>query len=184
MATVCTGTVQIHKLNFLVKYSVYGKCFWFKFLARKLVTSLYYLNEYFKWNYTNVFTEIEKLSQSGTYDYLILHNFIVPYLTNDTNICFCWHFINNSSVSIETGYVLHGRSSISGRGKRLFSIPQYPDRLWILLNLLSNGYRGLFLQGLKWSGHESDHSLPSGAEVKNGGATPTFPLSLHGVVFN
>jgi hypothetical protein len=29
---------------------------------------------------------------------------------------------------------------ISGRGKRVSSIPQWPDWLWVLSSLLSNGY--------------------------------------------
>jgi hypothetical protein len=28
--------------------------------------------------------------------------------------------------------------------------------------------------GVKWPGHEADHSPPSSAEVKNGGAIPTL----------
>jgi hypothetical protein len=36
---------------------------------------------------------------------------------------------------------------------------------------------------LKRLGRESDHSLPSSAEVKNGGAIPPLPL-LRGVVLN
>jgi hypothetical protein len=28
--------------------------------------------------------------------------------------------------------------------------------------------------GVKWQGHEADHSPPSSAEVKNGGATPVL----------
>jgi hypothetical protein len=29
--------------------------------------------------------------------------------------------------------------------------------------------------GVKWPGHEADNSLPSSAEVKNDGATPSLP---------
>jgi hypothetical protein len=32
--------------------------------------------------------------------------------------------------------------------------------------------------GVKWQGHEADHSLPSSAEVKNGGAIPPL-LVVH-----
>jgi hypothetical protein len=39
-------------------------------------------------------------------------------------------------------YRLDDRSSISGRGKRIFSTPQRPHRLWGPPSLLSNGYRG------------------------------------------
>jgi hypothetical protein len=38
--------------------------------------------------------------------------------------------------------------------------------------------------GVKGSGREADHSLPSSAEVKKGGAIPSFPVHLHGVVLN
>jgi hypothetical protein len=33
-------------------------------------------------------------------------------------------------------------------------------------------------------GHEADHSPPSSAEVKNGGATPPLPICHHGMVLN
>jgi hypothetical protein len=38
--------------------------------------------------------------------------------------------------------------------------------------------------GVTRQGREADHSPPSNAEVKNGGATPPFPLCLHGIVLN
>jgi hypothetical protein len=40
----------------------------------------------------------------------------------------CW--TRDSSVSIGTGYMLEGRRSMPGRGKRFLSNPQRPDRLW------------------------------------------------------
>jgi hypothetical protein len=49
----------------------------------------------------------------------------------------------DSSVGIATGYELDCRGSIPGRGKRFFSPPQRPDRLWGPPSLLPNGYRGL-----------------------------------------
>jgi hypothetical protein len=36
----------------------------------------------------------------------------------------------DSSVNIETGYVLDGRVLIPGRGKKVFSSPQWPAWLW------------------------------------------------------
>jgi hypothetical protein len=55
----------------------------------------------------------------------------------------------DSVVGIATGYGLDGR----GVGVRVpvearfFSSSRRPDRLWVPLNLLSNGYRGLFPWG-------------------------------------
>jgi hypothetical protein len=37
---------------------------------------------------------------------------------------------------------------------------------------------------VKRPGREADYTLPSSAEVKNGGAIPALPISLHGVVLN
>jgi hypothetical protein len=57
--------------------------------------------------------------------------------------------------------------------------------LWGLLSLLPNGYQGLFPWGLKRPGREADHSLPSGAEIKNAlSYTSTPPIRLHGVVLS
>jgi hypothetical protein len=52
-------------------------------------------------------------------------------------------------VGIATGYGLDDQK-IGVRfavGSRIFTPPSRPDRLWGPLNLLSNGYRGLFLRG-------------------------------------
>jgi hypothetical protein len=46
----------------------------------------------------------------------------------------------NNSIGIVTGYELEGRALIPSRDKRIFFIPQRPDRLWCPLNFLSNGY--------------------------------------------
>jgi len=54
---------------------------------------------------------------------------------------------------------------------------KHPDWLWGPSNLL--GELGLW----KWQGHESDHSLPYSAEVKNQESVElylTSPLSFHG----
>jgi hypothetical protein len=72
------------------------------------------------------------------------------------------------------GLRLDGRGSIPCKGKSWFSTPQSPDRLWGPPSLLYNGYRGSSL-GVKRPGREADHSLPSSAEVKNGGAIPLLP---------
>jgi hypothetical protein len=73
------------------------------------------------------------------------------------------------------------RGSNPGRGKR-FSFPDNrSERLWGPPSLLFNWYRGSFL-GVTRPERKADHSLPSGAEVRNEGsykATP--PTCLHGV---
>jgi hypothetical protein len=38
--------------------------------------------------------------------------------------------------------------------------------------------------GVKRQGREADHSPPSSAEVKKGGAIPSLPICLHGVVLD
>jgi hypothetical protein len=38
--------------------------------------------------------------------------------------------------------------------------------------------------GVTRPGHEADHSPPSRAEVKNGGAIPPSPIRLYGMVLN
>jgi hypothetical protein len=75
----------------------------------------------------------------------------------------------DSAVGIATGYGSESR----GVGVRVpvearfLSSPRRPDRLWGLPSLLSNGYRGLFPQGVKRPGREADQSPPTSAEVKN-----------------
>jgi hypothetical protein len=72
-----------------------------------------------------------------------------------------------------SGYGL-GRSSSPGRGKifLFFSSsipvlePTQPPIQWVLEALPP---------GVKQSGREADHSPPSSAEVKNGGAIPPLP---------
>jgi hypothetical protein len=50
-------------------------------------------------------------------------------------------------------------------------------------SLLSNGYLGAFSPGVKRQGDEADHSPPSSAEVKEGGAIPPLP-HIHFIAFN
>jgi len=56
--------------------------------------------------------------------------------------------------------------SIPSRNKISFSSPKHPDQLWIPPSLLFNDYLGSFLE-VKQPGHETDHSPPTIAEIKN-----------------
>jgi hypothetical protein len=74
----------------------------------------------------------------------------------------------DSIVGIATGYGL-GDRRIGVRvpvWPRIFSSPRRRDRFWGPASLLGNGYRGLFLWGVKRPGREADHSPPANAEVK------------------
>jgi hypothetical protein len=55
----------------------------------------------------------------------------------------------DSVVGIATGYGLDdkGVGVRVSRGRKNFCSSRRPDRLWDPPNLLSNGYRGLFLRG-------------------------------------
>jgi hypothetical protein len=59
--------------------------------------------------------------------------------------------------------------------------PWLPDLLWGPSNPVCNGYRRVVFPEVKQQGHESDHSLPSSAEVKNGGAESS--VCRHGIMF-
>jgi hypothetical protein len=85
---------------------------------------------------------------------------------------------------IALDYGLDDRGSSSGRGWEFFSSPLRPDRFWIPLSLLYNGYQGLFPgEGIKWPGREANHSPPSSAEAKNAWSyTSIHPIHLHGMV--
>jgi hypothetical protein len=74
----------------------------------------------------------------------------------------------DNAVDIATGYVLDAKRSKfeSRRGKNVSS-SRRPDRFWGPPSLQSNGYRGLFPPGVKRPGHETGHSPPTSAEVKN-----------------
>jgi hypothetical protein len=63
----------------------------------------------------------------------------------------------------------------SQQRQEMFSSPQRPDRLSDPSSPLYNGYRGMFLPGVKGRGCEADLSPPSSDEVKNGGAIPPLP---------
>jgi hypothetical protein len=71
-------------------------------------------------------------------------------------------------VGIATGYGLDG-GGVGVRvavGSRIFASSSRSDRLWASPNLLSNGYRGLFIREVKRPGREVDHSTLANAEAK------------------
>jgi hypothetical protein len=79
------------------------------------------------------------------------------------------------SAGIVTGYRLDGPGFDSGQGQEifLFSIESrpalghtQPSIQWV---------SGALSLGAKWLRREADHSPPSSAEVKNGGAIPPLP---------
>jgi hypothetical protein len=80
----------------------------------------------------------------------------------------------DSLIGMMMGYGMDGWGLISSEGNNFtFSTAsklalrptQFPIQ-WVL---------GAPSLGVKWQGHEADHSPPSSAEVKNGGALPPFP---------
>jgi hypothetical protein len=53
-----------------------------------------------------------------------------------------------------------------GHRRKIFTPPYHLDQLWDPLNLLSSGFSGALYLGRKRQGRESDHSLPTSAEVR------------------
>jgi len=63
------------------------------------------------------------------------------------------------------------------------SLPLHPDWLWPdPPSLLSSGYQGTLSLGIKWLGHETGHSPPSSADVRD--ACICIPVCLHGMVLS
>jgi hypothetical protein len=81
------------------------------------------------------------------------------------------------------GYGMDGPGLIPGSA-RFFSSPQHADRLWGPPSPPIKWVPGALSPGVKQQGHEADHSPPSNAEVKNGGAIPPLPPCLNGIVLN
>jgi hypothetical protein len=74
------------------------------------------------------------------------------------------------SVGIVTGYGLEGPGSVPG--STIFSL------LHSIQTISGASYSmgtGGFSPEVKWQGHEADHSPPTSAEVKKGGAIPPLP---------
>jgi hypothetical protein len=116
---------------------------------------------------------------AGAYE-LICQEFSRPYTTLSSSLHSSVQFLTgfrntviivcatryNSSVGMKTG-------SIPGRGKRFVSSAEHPYRLWDLPSQPSIQWvPGALSPGVKWPGHEANHSPPSSAEVKNVEAMP------------
>jgi hypothetical protein len=98
---------------------------------------------------------------------------------NKCMLTFICHLFSIKSRDISVGtavsYGLGGSDTIPGR-ERLFSSPQRPDRLWDPPPQPPTPWvPGALSQGVKWQGHEADHSTPPIAEVNNCGAIPPLP---------
>jgi hypothetical protein len=92
--------------------------------------------------------------------------------------------VQDTSVGTVMDYWLDGRGSIPGRGKRFFSTPQWPHRLWAPLSLLTTGNSWLFYR--VWDGrfvalNTHFHLLPRSRMVQ---LYFHSPIHLHGVVLN
>jgi hypothetical protein len=99
---------------------------------------------------------------------LFLSSFI--YYTADVlRFFFCYLL---SSVGIVTGYRLDDMDSIPAMARFFFSAASRPTlRPTHPLQWLQR----LISLGVKWPGHETDHSPPTTAEEKNGRAIPPLP---------
>jgi hypothetical protein len=81
------------------------------------------------------------------------------------------------------GYSLDAQNLIPSRSKKFFSTPQHADRLCKgSTQPPTQGVPRALSWEVKWPECEADHSPPSSAEVKNGGAIPPLPdiSSWHG----
>jgi hypothetical protein len=86
----------------------------------------------------------------------------------------------DSPVGIATGYGLDEREvgvRVPVRSRIVIS-PYRPDRLWGPPNILSNGYEGLFLRGVKQT------ALLRPLTSRKRGSIHPPPIRLHGVGLN
>jgi len=94
------------------------------------------------------------------------------------------YFCGNGSSVVGTATGLRaGRSDVLNidRGKKFFSSPKRPDRLWSPLRLPFNGHRFSFPEA-KRPGREINHSpLPSAEARDEWSYTSTSSMCLHGV---
>jgi hypothetical protein len=109
----------------------------------------------------------------------VLESVLRPFLGGRVHERQIGHMWKHKKLSIHfrtrTGYRLDDRGSIPVRGKRYFSTPQRPDRALGPTQPLIQRVPGALSPGVKRLRREADHSPPSSAEVKNGGAIPPLP---------
>jgi hypothetical protein len=91
--------------------------------------------------------------------------------------------LDSCSFGVATGYGLEGRNSIPISGRNVSILHRFPTGCGAHPTSHPVGTGGFFSR-VKRQGLEADHSPPSNAEVKNGGAVPPVPIRLHGVVLN
>jgi hypothetical protein len=89
------------------------------------------------------------------------------------------HGAANSSVGITTGYGQNGRGFDSRQGQENFL---YSAACRSALRLTQLPIQ--WVPGVKRPGREADHSRPSSAVVRNGGAIPRFHLIPSGIGLN
>jgi hypothetical protein len=63
-------------------------------------------------------------------------------------------------------YLLRYSDSNPGRGRKFFSFPKGPDRLWDQFKLLFSEFQGYFT-GIELPGRDVSHSSAHNAVVKN-----------------
>jgi hypothetical protein len=69
---------------------------------------------------------------------------------------------SDSAIGLANGYGLDDQGWVRVRvpvGSRIFTSLCRQGRLWVPLNLLYNGYRGLFTRGVKRQGREAPVSV-------------------------
>jgi hypothetical protein len=81
----------------------------------------------------------------------------------------------DSSVGVAKSYGLEARGSIPGKGRMFFSTASRRalGHTQPLIQCVADDVS----PGIKQQRREADHSPPSSAEVKNGGAVPSLPLT-------
>jgi hypothetical protein len=71
-----------------------------------------------------------------------------------------------------TSYGMDGRGSIPDKGKKFYVLHSVQSGSGAHPFSIEMCTRGALSPGIKRTGRDADHSPPSGAELKNGGAVP------------